>query len=156
MTYYLGADPGSAGGLAILDGEGSIFATWRWAKCSLLGLSADLRAITAEHRVVGHLERVGAWPGQGRSSAFTFGHNAGQMEALLRLSGVAYTLETPANWQRRMRCDKKSLGSDTGPAHKRALLEEARRRWPGHAMHADVADALLLAEDCRMLRGARA
>src|SRR5690606_14340133 len=86
--------------------------------------------------------QVGAMPGQGVSSMFTFGHAAGVVEGLIQGLGIPYTLVTPQAWKRRAGL----IGSDKDAARSRAIqLYPGVRVLDLKEKGQAVADAMLIA-----------
>lgn len=148
----LGIDPGCTGALALLHKDGQI-CDWLMMPTLKVGtksrvngaaVMAWIRDWSAVHGSGWHayLEQVGAMPGQGVSSMFTFGHAAGLVEGVVTGGGIPITLVTPQAWK------KKSglIGQDKDAARSRAiqLYPECRildLKGKGQA----VADAILIA-----------
>lgn len=143
----LGIDPGCSGALAIMDEDLAVVAVLNMPTVKVGTKSRVNGAAVAawlKAQEIGHayLEQVGAMPGQGVSSMFTFGHAAGVVEGILQGAGIPYTLVTPQAWKKRAGL----IGSDKDAARSRAI-----QLWPelrildikgkGQA----VADALLIA-----------
>lgn len=88
------------------------------------------------------LEQVGAMPGQGVSSMFTFGHAAGVVEGILQGLFIPYSLVTPQAWKKTAGL----IGSDKDAARSRAIqLYPSLRILDQKAKGQAVADALLIA-----------
>lgn len=51
-------------------------------------------------KVVACIEQVGAMPGQGVTSMFTFGKSAGFAEGVIRALGIKYQLVRPQIWKK--------------------------------------------------------
>lgn len=89
-----------------------------------------------------YIEQVGAMPGQGVSSTFTFGHAAGVVEGVVAALGLPYTMVTPQAWKKRAGL----IGLDKDAARSMATklfpnLRILDQKGKGQA----VADAILLA-----------
>lgn len=159
MTFRLsiGIDPGVSGAIAALaDGDPcAVFdmpvrtvqtANGKpWKEIDATALAAQLRGIRLEHRgayVSACVERVGARPGDGGTSAFRFGDSAGAIRGVLEALGIPYSRAIPAVWKRHFGL----LGTE-----KDAARELAIRRFPSMAGQLarkkddGRADALLLA-----------
>jgi len=115
-----GVDPGLSGAIAVVetmaDGGVRLYVVdmpvvevVRNAKTkrevSAAGVADVVAAFTAAH--AGHarvacVERVGAMPGQGVSSVFSFGRSAGIVEGVLAALKIAVTITTPQAWQKAM------------------------------------------------------
>lgn len=145
----IGIDPGCSGALAVMDAEGRhvahlLMPTIKVGTKSRVN-GAAVGAFLRENVTAGchaYLEQVGAMPGQGVSSMFTFGHAAGVVEGLLQGLGIPYTLVTPQAWKKRAGL----IGKDKDAARSRAIqlypeLRVLDLKGKGQA----VADALLIA-----------
>lgn len=89
-----------------------------------------------------YIEQVGAMPGQGVSSMFTFGHACGVIMGVVETLGLPYTLVAPQTWKKRAGL----IGQDKDAARTRAIqlfpsLRELDQKGKGQA----IADALLIA-----------
>ena len=92
---YLAIDPGKSGGVAILS-EDSVEAY----KCppTFKEMAKLIKSIKKNtHLCI--LERVHAFPTDGRSSAFKFGTNYGAWMGILESNNVNYELVLPRKWQ---------------------------------------------------------
>lgn len=105
MKYTIGIDPGCGGALVVLADDEPI----EWTAMPTVKLGEKTRVNGAavasflDNFRSGHcyIERVGAMPGQGTSSMFTFGHAAGVVEGVVATLGIAYTLVNPQAWKKR-------------------------------------------------------
>lgn len=169
---HVGIDPGVSGGWAILDAAGLLVSAGV-APTLLRGKTTRLDAATLAHRLRRHLagrpwtaalELVGARPGEGGSSLFSFGHSTGLAE------GVLWALEphtvrqiAPPTWQALVLPPTYALGL-TDPQARRAARQSATRLWAGgrfgasplvpprcRGYHMGIVDALALAEASRLL-----
>ncbi len=128
VPCIVGCDPGAKGGLAFLTDGGDLLHVEDMpaidvggrARVSASLLVALLRRWAPRLAVI---EQVGAMPGQGVSSTFTFGYAAGVLECACAASGAAVTFVAPAAWKRGMRVTK-----DKGSS-----LQMAQRLWPAQA-----------------------
>jgi crossover junction endodeoxyribonuclease RuvC len=66
----------------------------------LADVFANFKATDAD--CVAYVERVGAMPGQGVSSVFSFGRSAGIVEGVLAALKIPVTIVTPQRWQKTM------------------------------------------------------
>lgn len=143
----LGIDPGCTGALSVIDGDKVdhlLMPTVKVGTKSRVNGSA-IAAWLRDHGEIDHayLEQVGAMPGQGVSSMFTFGHSAGVVEGILQGLGIQYTLVTPQAWKKRAGL----IGKDKDAARSRAIqlwpnLRVLDLKGKGQA----VADSLLIAK----------
>lgn len=110
LRVTFGIDPGLSGAVvALVDGE-----PWRildmpvltrgdWKEVHAQTLSGFLRGIRANHPGAyfsACLERVGARPGDGGTSAFRFGEGFGKVKAVLECLDIPYVMPVPAQWKR--------------------------------------------------------
>lgn len=147
MTAFLGIDPGCSGALVLITEQGGYIdhlamptiKVGTKSRVNGAAVSAWVRQYGITHA---YLEQVGAMPGQGTASMFTFGHAAGVAEGVLQGLNIPYTLVTPQAW-------KKSaglIGSDKDAARSRAIqLYPGLRALDAKAKGQAIADALLIA-----------
>ncbi|ENG8678429.1 crossover junction endodeoxyribonuclease RuvC [Enterobacter hormaechei] len=147
MTAILGIDPGCSGALVLVTEQGGYIdhlamptiKVGTKSRVNGAAVAAWIRQYGIAHA---YLEQVGAMPGQGTASMFTFGHAAGVAEGILQGLNIPYTLVTPQAW-------KKSaglIGSDKDAARSRAIqLYPELRALDVKAKGQAIADALLIA-----------
>ena len=147
MTAVLGIDPGCSGALVIVTEQGGYIdhlamptiKVGTKSRVNGAAVAAWVRQYGVTHA---YLEQVGAMPGQGTASMFTFGHAVGVAEGILQGLNIPYTLVTPQAW-------KKSaglIGSDKDAARSRAIqLYPELRALDAKAKGQAIADALLIA-----------
>jgi crossover junction endodeoxyribonuclease RuvC len=124
----LGIDPGAKGALAWVTGDGHLIdvedmpmSTVRdKLRVSAAGLALAFRARRPDLVVI---EGVGAMPGQGVSSCFSFGYSAGLIEGAAAGLGLPVEIVYAAAWKRRAGV----------PKDKGAARQMATRFWPGAA-----------------------
>lgn len=146
---FVGIDPGCSGAIVVINEHGAYISHLSMptvkvgTKARVNG--AQVATFLLQYRgLIAHayLEQVGAMPGQGVSSMFTFGHAAGNVEGVLQGMFVPYSLVTPQAW-------KKSaglIGSDKDAARSRAIqLYPSLRALDAKAKGQALADALLIA-----------
>lgn len=167
-VYWLGVDPGLHGGLALLRPDGRHFMSQRTPilagsgaardehhvgelanlLCSWLKLVADE---DGEVRVA--LEEVGARPGQGVTSMFSFGVGFGLWRALCAVTMTPVHRIRPQDWQ------KITLRGRSRKDVKQMCVLVASELWPTVKLRgkadSGIADALLIAEAARQLLNAR-
>lgn len=138
---YMGIDPGQSGAIAVVASDGSIV---DWIKCSETehDLSNFIRANTWDLRFA-VIEKVHSMPKQGVSSSFKFGYSYGILTGLLVGHMIPYSTVTPQKWQAKMQCR-------TG-GNKNVSKARAQQLWPKEKIIHANADALLLAEYCRLV-----
>ncbi|HFQ8725627.1 TPA: crossover junction endodeoxyribonuclease RuvC [Enterobacter kobei] len=147
MTAILGIDPGCSGALVLVTEHGGYIdhlamptiKVGTKSRVNGAAVAAWVRQYGVTHA---YLEQVGAMPGQGTASMFTFGHAVGVAEGILQGLNIPYTLVTPQAW-------KKSaglIGSDKDAARSRAIqLYPELRALDAKAKGQAIADALLIA-----------
>jgi len=121
----LGIDPGASGAIVIMDGASII----EWAAMPVMKVGSATRvnapALAAMLRgyakLEAYVEQVGAMPGQGVASMFSFGHSAGVVAGVLGALEITVTLVTPQAWKKRAGL----IGQDKDAARSRAI-----QIWP--------------------------
>lgn len=144
MTY-IGVDPGKRGGYCwIMDGQ---VTTRPWDD---VFFAQDMHCLAMmDEPKVAAVEKVGAMPGQGVTSMFSFGQSYGFILGVLTALGIGYQLVPPTLWKR-----------EFGLLHteKQASVDVAKRLFPGVSLlpsdrcrkESDgMSDSLLLAEYAR-------
>lgn len=139
---YIGIDPGKSGAIAVIPEDGVPY-------CALFDEAVYKTLIAGlRHKSMVMLEQVGARPGQGVSSMFTFGANYGWIQGLLYAYDVPYQTVTPNKWKREFSVTKDKKSSVTVCQRlfpNVSLLATEKSRVP----HDGLAEALLLAEYAR-------
>lgn len=146
-TVFIGIDPGKSGGIACIDTKYGCYA----APYSDEELIDIIRSETRDGRadsMICCLEKVGARPGQGVISMFSFGKNVGYIKGVLESFGVPYQEIYPQKW-------KKEFGLNS---EKEKSVEVCRKLFPTVKLlatkyskkpHDGMAEALLMAEYAR-------
>lgn len=145
---YIGIDPGKQGGMAAIhDGK-----VWAVSPMLIGGDALNLVAIgewfksVANIRTIACIEKVGAMPGQGVTSMFTFGFVTGAIHGILATLEIPYHVVTPQAW-------KKEILAGT-EKDKRAAIDFCLQTYPGvdlrggpehRVPHSGIADALCMA-----------
>lgn len=148
----LGLDPGLDGGVALLA-DGNLLLRVMPVRqeggkrrVDAERLAELLRSWKPDEAV---LERVGAMPGQGVSSMFTFGKCVGTVVGVLAALQIPVVEVQPRVWQRAV------LGSVPAGSPKERALLRARELWPAESWlatprsrkpHDGLVDAALLAQ----------
>jgi len=142
----VGIDPGCYGAIVVLNGGGvedylimPLIKVGSKSRVNGAAVAAFLRVHVINHA---YLEQVGAMPGQGVSSMFTFGHAAGVVEGIIQGLNIPYTLVTPQAWKKSVGL----IGTDKDAARSRAIqlypdLRILDKKGQGQA----IADAILIA-----------
>lgn len=151
MTILVGIDPGCSGAIALLDASSMAYISHMLMPVTKSGKSSRvngaalynfLKNYGALSNMHAYIEQVGAMPGQGVSSMFTFGHAAGVVEGVVSAMGIPYTMITPQTWKK----NAGLIGKDKDAARTKAVrlyphLRELDLKGKGQA----IADAILLA-----------
>lgn len=143
---YIGDDPGQCGAIVALDDDGNVIGVCRKDKATMLDRCQFLSGLDLDggNDFYAVVEKVGATPQMGRTSAFKFGSEWGFCQTIYVALGIRHEFFTPQSWQ-------KSLGltvvkkSDGDTAKKRYLKENAQRLFPSETITNDTADAYLIA-----------
>lgn len=147
-TLFIGIDPGKKGGIACIDTESGIRYTEPYSDKALIDLCRDESWRGNTNHIVCCLEKVGAMPGQGVVSMFSFGQSVGYIKGVLESFGIPYQEITPQKW-------KKEFGLNS---EKAASSEVCNRLFPGISLlaterckkpHDGMTEALLMAEYAR-------
>lgn len=149
----IGVDPGIGGALVLLFDDGEILDTLLMptikvgtkSRVNGAAVAAWLRDAKERSGVRGlhaYLEQVGAMPGQGTASMFTFGHAAGLVEGVVTGAGIPLTLVTPQSWKKKAGL----IGQDKDAARSRAIqLYPGCRLLDLKGKGQAIADAILIA-----------
>lgn len=144
----LGIDPGKSGGLAFIQ-DGRVGDVMEMA---VAGKDLDLEYIAswivdAGQIDSGVVEKVGAMPGQGVVSMFTFGKVTGALYGILATLKIPYRLVPPQTWKKLV-----LQGTDRS---KEAALDHVKRLYPyvnlkatplSRKDHGGIVDAICIAE----------
>ena len=162
MRLYLGVDPGLAGGLAVLDGDGRPVLVdalpIAGREIDAPRLARQLRALrdldSGSDFALAAVEHVGALPGNGSSSMFNFGVGWGLVRGVLAALNIPVQLVRPQKWKGIVLA---------GTTHDKAgCIAWCASRFPGLSLirpgcrksHDGMADSLALAEWARLRGGA--
>lgn len=147
----IGIDPGKKGGLAWME-DGVIIDV---LAMPVAGKELDLGEIvdfcnSGGDKIIvdfAYIEKVGAMPGQGVVSMFTFGKVTGALYGIMAALKIPYRLVTPQTW-------KKAILLDTDRS-KEAALDYVKRIHPfvelkataqSRKAHMGIVDAICIAE----------
>lgn len=151
---YIGVDPGKKGAMAMLyvNGNGGVEPNVSsWSDEGFVTWASGIRAVARENKeyICAAVEKVGARPGQGTVSMFSFGQSYGFILGVLAALGIGYQLVSPSAWKREFGL----LNAD-----KRQSVSVCKRLFPGVNLlpsekcskESDgMAEALLIAEYAR-------
>lgn len=146
---YIGVDPGKKGGYASISTDGVEVYPWNDTEFSDWIASIRAKANPNGDFVIAAVEKVGAMPGQGTVSMFSFGQSFGFILGVLTAFGIGYQLIPPRKW-------KAEFGLLN--TQKQASVDVAKRLFPGVSLLPSdrcrkdsdgMADALCLCEYAR-------
>ena len=161
MIAHIGIDPGANGSAAVLTEDRKIHII-RFNKATEKEVWEFFRDISYDYECFCTLEQVGAMPGQGVSSMFSFGDSVGFIRGILTASGVPFEQKVPRVWQKALGiaprlierdATKKIIKEESKTDFKRRLKEKAEQLFPTVKVTLDVADSLLIAEFNKRTRG---
>jgi crossover junction endodeoxyribonuclease RuvC len=104
--YYIGIDPGKSGGIAVINKmSNAVYATPMIFDGKLIDFRKMARwirdnSIFEEHGVLAGIEKVGAMPGQGVVSMFSFGVSTGGMLGILGALEIPTIQVPPQRWKK--------------------------------------------------------
>ena len=139
---FIGIDPGKSGGIAVLtDKTATVHACPRTIEDMATLVGMCLNGVSSSHvRVV--IEKVWAFPTDGRRGSFSFGENYGQWQGILASHELDPVYVTPKVWQSHYEI-KKGLPK---PVRKKILKQLAKDKYPDTiGITLKTADALLIA-----------
>lgn len=144
---FLGFDPGRDGAMAII-GPHLIPSAHAFDKHVYVEKLADLKK---QFNLFAVVEHVGAMPGQGVTSCFSFGESFGWLQGVLDAMQIPYELARPQKWKKVFSC---TSDKNTSIAVAERLFPEVDlRRTPlCRKPHDGKAEALLIAEFARRIR----
>lgn len=154
MRAFIGIDPGANGAMvAILEtGEVKVL---RFGKCTEKEIFEFANDLAFDFTCFCTLELVGAMPGQGVSSMFSFGDSVGFIRGILTATQIPFEQKVPRTWQKVLGITPRVTGKKEGETEesktefKRRVREKAEQLFPEIKMTNDIADALLIAEFTR-------
>jgi crossover junction endodeoxyribonuclease RuvC len=147
-TYYIGIDPGQSGGIGVLDSAGKYMCSFKFNKQTDADISEmfdcllSLRGTMDECSIFALLEKVHSMPKQGVASSFKFGSSFGFLRGMLTAHRIPWDYVSPQKWQKALSCQTKG--------DKNITKAKAQRSWPDQKITHAIADALLIAEYCRL------
>jgi len=144
---YLGFDPGKEGAMAVI-GPHLIPSAHAFDKHVYVEKLVDLKR---QFNLFAVVEHVGAMPGQGVTSCFSFGESFGWIQGVLDAMQIPYELVRPQKWKKVFSC---TSDKNTSIAVAERLFPEVDlRRTPlCRKPHDGKAEALLIAELARRIR----
>lgn len=121
---YIGIDPGALGGLSAIDENNKIIFAVKMSRENLVNYIKYIHndIIERNDAVIACVEKVGAMPGQGVTSMFSFGKSAGFIEGVLESFAIPYQLVPPNTWKKSFSLINKD---------KKASIETCKQLFPG-------------------------
>lgn len=121
---YLGVDPGARGAVSAIDEKNKVLFAVPMSRENLINCVKKIRfdMITNNDGVIACVEKVGAMPGQGVTSMFSFGKSAGFIEGVLESFEIPYQLVPPQTWKKSFSLLHKD---------KKASIEMCKQLFPG-------------------------
>jgi crossover junction endodeoxyribonuclease RuvC len=122
FSRIIGIDPGASGAIALLV-SGVLISVHDMPTVTVernksqkrqvcpAGLSLLIESLTGPYVTKAICEKVGARPGQGVSSMFSFGRSVGIIEGVLAARQIPVTFVTPQAWQKQSGAAKGKDGS---------------------------------------------
>ena len=152
MSIWIGVDPGQKGGMSAIYNDNGIqkVAVAAWDNMLFVCFCKSFKEVADDRgeQCVAAVEKVGAMHGQGVTSMFNFGKNAGYIEGVLSALNISYQLVPPKKWK-----DMFSLNSDKAKSIevcKRLFPDVSLRRTERCTTDSDgIAESCLIAEWCR-------
>ena len=147
----IGCDPGAKGAIAVVE-DGRLLGVIDMPADEVkvggklrsrvnAALLTERLTLLSGGRAHVYIENVNARPMEGAAGAFAFGKACGVLEGVCAALGLPYTLITPAEWKRAMRCP-----ADKGAARKRACeLFPASAAMFARVRDSDRAEACMIA-----------
>lgn len=157
---YMGIDPGTNGGIAVLSSDGSVIQCHKLPDTDsgvfdlIIKISLDTIEIGTRYC---YLERVGGFMGDGRQNVasahtmFNFGRGVGVIIGSLWASNTPYEEVMPKAWQKGIGMSPRTK-VESSTQWKNRLKDEAQRLFPSENVTLAKADCLLIAEHLRRTR----
>ena len=145
---YIGIDPGSRGGVAVLNDDDGIAALYSFFKLTPHEIWKIFKtySVGPAHAVI---EKVNGFPGMSVVSVSTFMENYGILQGLMTALGIPFDRVPPLTWKREMGLTRKS-GKTNRKERKQLSMNLAKKFFPyREGITDDTAEALLLAVYCR-------
>lgn len=121
---YLGIDVGAKGALSAIDENNKVLFAVPMSRENLVNYIKKVHFDIIERNdgVIACVEKVGAMPGQGVTSMFSFGKSAGFIEGVLESFEIPYQLVPPQTWKKSFSLLHKD---------KKASIEMCKQLFPG-------------------------
>jgi crossover junction endodeoxyribonuclease RuvC len=144
MKTYVGIDPGTQGGIAIVSANSAYAYAMPETERDTLSIFEEISNFDT---VFALIEDVHSMPGNSPRSMFTFGRNYGMLRAMLIANYIPFETVTPTTWQKEFSLVNRKLGKT---AKKNTHKARAQELFPSiEKITHKTADALLIAEYCK-------
>lgn len=146
-NVVIGCDPGEAGGIAVLDGQG-VIEVHKMPKTfpDIYELLKDIQERFLHENVTAYMENVGhGMPGQSSKATATFARHNGHLEMAFYSLGIKTEMVTPQKW---MKHYSNAVGKSSDyekTVWKNRLKAEAQRLFPKVKVTLAISDAILIA-----------
>ena len=155
---FIGIDPGKKGGICLIPSEArtSGARTWKMPETAsdlwhlIASFETDIDTFVLLEEV--HAGTYGKGGKMGVSSAFNFGKNYGHLEMALIAARLPFQRITPSKWQKEFGLTRKNK-EETVTQKKNRHKARAQELCPAIKMTHAIADAFLIAEFCRRMKG---
>jgi len=150
-SLFVGIDPGKSGGIAVMTADGKVLRCQAMPD-TVADVCGFLREMNSQGVAVVYVEKVGGFTKAGGpqpgSAMFKFGYGVGVLHGLLHAVGMRMAETSPAAWQKSVGVPVK--GASDKKTHKNNIKIKAQQLFPQVKVTLRTADALLIAEHCRM------
>jgi hypothetical protein len=151
MKAYIGIDPGSSSGciayIIQVAGE-ETKATTEFGKMTTKEWFEELKDLSKEYPCEAVLEKVHGMPGMNVVAISSFMKNVGHIEMALMALNIPFKEVTPQSWMKFYNLKKEK--DESKPDWKRRLREHLQRIMPDFKVTNNNADAMLLANYCKL------
>lgn len=151
MKAIIGIDPGKSGALAVIF-DGNVLNTMimpvagNAIDINALAIFIHARQVEFGDSLIAYIEKVGAMPGQGVTSMFSFGFSTGIIHGILGAYHIPTYIVAPQTWKKVVLADTKK--------DKDAAIQYCRRVYPNVSLlaterckkpHDGLADSICIA-----------
>lgn len=154
MRLILGIDPGKSGGLSVIDENMNLIATYSMPTVKVNGKDKvcpkGVNTILDQYDIeVAVIELVGARPGQGVVSMFSFGDSYGVVRALAEVHAVTVIYARPQEWkgfQYLSGLSKEQVAEIAFNLFKAPGIYGRKRKDGSHSVKDGISDSLMIAK----------
>lgn len=142
IDRYIGIDPGSTGGIVVLNEFCNVVEAIKMPDTPL-DILDFLKGVCYMRSCSALIERVHGMPGMGGSSMFTFGENFGYLQMAMLALSIPFEDHTPQKWMKYYQMKRAKEESKTD--WKNRLKQKAQQLFPDVKVTLAISDALLIA-----------